>query len=140
MAYSEKLLLASPLIHPGSAPGNVIQEVGGGVHIRLSNGVAVLALVCSCKPAFQCAEGLLLLQSKLLGAMLVCIVQRICCTCPSETLHMCKLKRQMVTSTSCMLCGADSLSRSSTQMNGHCSQCACLGALLQTCIASKTCM
>ena len=49
--YSEKLLLASSLVKPCSAPGNVIQVVGGRVDICLVDGVTVLALICRCKPA-----------------------------------------------------------------------------------------
>ena len=52
-AHSEELLLACPLVQPGSTPGNVIQEVGAGVHIRLVNAVTVLALVRCCKPAVR---------------------------------------------------------------------------------------
>ena len=50
-AHSEELLLAGPLVQPGRPPGNVIQEIGAGVHIRLVNAVTVLALVSCCKPA-----------------------------------------------------------------------------------------
>ena len=51
LAYSEELLLASPLVHPGGCPGNVIQEVGTGVHICLADAVTILARVGCCKPA-----------------------------------------------------------------------------------------
>jgi len=45
LAYGEELLLASPLVQPGGCPGNVIQEVGTGVHVRLADAVTVLARV-----------------------------------------------------------------------------------------------
>ncbi len=51
LAYSEELLLASPLVHPNSRPGNVIKVVGTGVHICLADTVTVLAFVGGCKPA-----------------------------------------------------------------------------------------
>ena len=51
LAYSEELLLASPLVHPGGCPGNVIQVVGTGVHVRLADAVTVLAFIGCCKPA-----------------------------------------------------------------------------------------
>ena len=50
-AYGEELLLAGALVEPGGAPGNVIEEVGGGVHKRLVYAVAVLALVRCRHPA-----------------------------------------------------------------------------------------
>ncbi len=51
LAYSEEMLLASPLVHPGGCPGNVIQVVGTGVHVRLADAVTVLAFIGCCKPA-----------------------------------------------------------------------------------------
>ena len=51
LAYSEELLLASPLVHPGGRPCNVIQVVGTRVHIRLADAVTVLAFIGCCKPA-----------------------------------------------------------------------------------------
>lgn len=38
-------------MEPCSAPGNVIQVIGGGVHVCLVDDIAVFALVGGCKPA-----------------------------------------------------------------------------------------
>lgn len=50
-ARLQELLLAGFAVEPAGGPGEVVQEVGGGVHVGRLYAVRVLALKCDPHPA-----------------------------------------------------------------------------------------